>query len=207
MVDPENIFTELYVQYIDRSEETFINVTFHKEERSGDLLELNGDATVMAEGTELTSSSSQPWNYTTTLQGYYDTLQIDYRDHEGNLYQYQIDMTQVNSIAFPAGFNNLGITENQVLNWSGEPITQEEESVQLEFGKSGVDFRRISESTIDATSLTIQSRDLMTFGATEIDMLLYRGLELDLENAPPAGGAVVLAYSTGIVPVTLRFED
>lgn len=206
-INPDKIYTELYVQYIANTDDTYVRATFHEEERSGTLVKLSGDAGIMVDNIQMQNAANDPWNYTAILSGYYDTLNVEYRDRDGNVYDYQIDVTQVNPIAFPGGFTNLDITEDHEIAWSGEPITQNEEKVHLEYGKTGMNFYKVSKNEVGANTITMESRNLMTYGASDIDALLYRNLDMGLNNTPPAGGSLILSYSTGRVPITLVFEN
>lgn len=206
VVDPDKIYTRYYVQYIDNVEKTYIRAIFLKGSIAGQNVQLKGGAEIMADGIKLKNSDGDPYGYTAELIGQRETFNLVYSDSDGNRYENQIDMTEVPQVAFPGGFNNINIQEDHELNWSGPAITRNEEQVKLEYGMSGVNYYTAVADDIDEGSLTLTSRNLMSLGEGESEMILYREFQPALSSTPPPGGSLVISYSTGIVPVTLIYE-
>jgi|GEM_PF-1483261 hypothetical protein len=206
-IDPDNIFIRMQVQYVSDIENTYIRAIFLEETIAGRNIQLKGGADIMADGVKLTNSDGDPYGYTATLQGYRDTINVVYTDREGNIYDNPVAMSEVPAISFPGGFNNLDIQQDHEMHWSGSPITRDAEKVSLEYGKTGMRFFTATADEVDDNSVTLTSKDLMTLGAGESEMILYRELNKTLPNTPRAGGALSVSFNTGIVPVNLVFDN
>lgn len=205
-VAPEKIYLELFTEYVTSTDEVFVRAVFHKEVQTGDIVDIYGDASIYANGQEMKQKATDPYGYSTTIPGFQETLTVTYTDSDGSVYENNIDMTAVAPISIPSSFDNLNVNEDHDLVWNGAAISENNERVVLEYGDSGLSYYRNTQSDLEAHSLTVSSRNLMTFGPSTIDMILKRELSFVMENQPPSGGTILSAYSTGRVSVRLIYE-
>lgn len=205
-VAPENIFIELNAQYVAAADETYIRAVFHKDKITGQIVDLEGNAEILANGQKLVMTNPLIGGYNHVFDGYIDSIMVSYLDQDGNLYENHIDMEVAPYLSIPSSLDSLSIQQDYELAWNGPPISLENERVILEYGSSGSNSYSSINDEVDGTSVTIPSRNLMEFGVGEINMFLTRSVDFELENAPPKGGILSIDYSTGRESVQLIYE-
>jgi hypothetical protein len=119
-----------------------------------------------------------------------------FTDKNSKTYTNTADLNSLPVIGFPAGLDTISKSVDLVINWTGDPVGANE-TVEISIPADTSIF--VSVSQVGATSLTILKTDLAVLQTGNLNLLLERRRDDQLQAATAKGGEMVLIYSTSKV--------
>jgi hypothetical protein len=189
-VNQDRIYTIYELFYNANEDKTFARATFRFSNEVGTLLELSEPSQVTFNGDILTFNRVLAY-YEREYAGFVDSGTFEWTDTEENTF---INSAQVNNIDYAATIDTIDRSASYELNWSGNPLAEDELVTLTINGENEGDARLFTTNDIGASSIILAQNILEQVGQGPGTLFLDRSFSPELLDATGAGGRVTGRY-------------
>ncbi len=182
---------------------TIAQARFLVRTAAGDMIRLVSPAEVRLNGALMTDFSDfLKRGYEMVLNRYERLGTFRYTDRDRMVYTNTADLTQVASIAMPAGLTQIDSTRDFTIRWTGDALGPQETAILEVKWNNGAYNQQVVD--VGSTGITLTTHDLGAIGRRTVSMRLQRVRKLPIQQATPMGGEMELVWSSPTVEVQIR---
>ncbi len=201
---PDTAIHQSYVMEYDVARDrTTGKASLRASSATGAQIRLTPPAAILYNGVAMDWSNTEPNAYTRIQPGRIESGVFEFTDGGGNVRTNVVTLSSVDTIALPAGVNELIITSQATIAWQGAPVSAGE-SVSLTFNTAANGLATFYQQSTGATSIVLTPANLTLLGAGTATWRLERTTYLGLQASTESGGRIAIRWSTGDRPVTIK---
>lgn len=197
-VNQDKIFSEYELFYDSNQDITYAKAKFKFSNATGTTFELSSPSTVSFNGQKFTYDETFDY-YEKQFTGYIAQGNFLFKDAEGKEYSNSVSLS---SAEFPS-INSISKNSSYEMSWNGPALQAQESVAVILLGKNGGSQLVMTEGA-GKTSILFPKNQLEQIESGEMDLIMDRAKNVELQQKNSAGGTLIAKYRAKNITVTLN---